>query len=406
MSRPAETGDRAIRFRVGLAWGLLFLNVLTFYKGTWNQLPLIVPIPSKIGQLMTQGSLPAALLVAWSANRRMLFRPNVFLTPLTLLFVEALLSAINPNGHIIGTLYRTCRLGEFIATLWLLSPFADRRDLLFVKCQLKALGVRWPPCCPACSSRRAGHWPGQALRRVLADHPGAGGGPVGGRPRPDRRALVLRRASGRRTLPIAGVLSIMLLLTHTRTEVIALMAGLFVAGLSMFTVRIRVRRLFASAAITVSVAAIAFSSVLTAWLARGESSEELSNLTGRTNVWTTVVNSPRDLFQMILGYGLSNKASNGLPIDSNWLAGYYDLGLLGVAIIASFLLFVLVNAFFQPPGTPGPCPVPGLLPHCHVVHGDRPQRRLDVPARASLAAMLLSPPPPRKEAWYAGAAGP
>ena len=161
LSRPAETGDRAIRFRVGLAWGLLFLNVLTFYKGTWNQLPLIVPIPSKIGQLMTQGSLPAALLVAWSANRRMLFRPNVFLTLLTLLFVEALfVRHLTPNGHIIGTLYRTCRLGEFIATLWLLSPFADRRDLLFVKCQLKvARGDAGHRAGRPVHRRRAGHWP-------------------------------------------------------------------------------------------------------------------------------------------------------------------------------------------------------------------------------------------------------
>src|SRR5579872_4114562 len=138
--RPAEADDRSIRLRVGLAWGLVFLNVLTFYKGTWNTLPLIVPIPSKVGQLLTQGALPAALLVAWSANRRMLIRPNVFLSLLTLLFIEALISCISVDGHFIGTLYRTCRLGEFVAILWLLSPFADR-DLLFVKSQLKALGV-------------------------------------------------------------------------------------------------------------------------------------------------------------------------------------------------------------------------------------------------------------------------
>src|SRR5690242_2883122 len=139
--RPAEADDRSIKIRVGLAWGLVFLNVLTFYKGTWNQQPLIIPIPSAVGQLLTQGALPAALLLAWSVNRRLLIRPNVFLTLLTLLFIEALVAAINPNGHIIGTLYRTTRFGEFIATLWLLWPLADRRDLLFVRCHLKALAV-------------------------------------------------------------------------------------------------------------------------------------------------------------------------------------------------------------------------------------------------------------------------
>ncbi len=99
LARPAEADDRMIRIRVGLAWALVFLNVVTFYKGTWNQLPLIIPIPSKIGQLMTQGALPVALLLAWSVNRRMVIRPNVFLSLLTLLLIEAFISALNPNGH-------------------------------------------------------------------------------------------------------------------------------------------------------------------------------------------------------------------------------------------------------------------------------------------------------------------
>ena len=95
-SRPAEAYDRNLRLRVGLAWGLVFLNVLTFYKGTWNGLPLIVPIPSKVGQVITQGSLPAGLLVAWSANRRMLIRPNVFLCLLTLLRHRGVLLGYQP----------------------------------------------------------------------------------------------------------------------------------------------------------------------------------------------------------------------------------------------------------------------------------------------------------------------
>src|SRR5580658_8053076 len=106
LARPVEADERLLKFRVGLAWGLVFLNVLTFYKGTWNGLPLIVPIPSVVGKLMTQGALPAGLLVAWSANRRMLIRPSVFLSLLTLLLLEALLSGVSPLGHVLGTLYR------------------------------------------------------------------------------------------------------------------------------------------------------------------------------------------------------------------------------------------------------------------------------------------------------------
>jgi hypothetical protein len=347
--RSAQADDRTIRLRIGIAWGLVFLNVLTYYKATWNGLPLIVPIPSRVGQVLTQGALPAALLLAWSVNRRLLIRPNVFLSLLTLLLIEAIISAVNPNGHLLGTLYRTGRFGEFLAFLWLISPYADRRDLLFVKCQLRALGVVLATV---------------LLGLMVSPHRALAGGRLSGEFWPitpvqvaDYSAVALGlvvvlwfcgELAGRLALPAVALLGIMLLLSHTRTEVIALMAGLLVAGLSMFTVRIRVRRLFASAAITISVAAVAFSSFLTTWLARGENTQELLDLTGRTNVWKIVVTSPRDLYQMIFGYGLSNEGAGGLPIDSTWLAAYYDLGFLGIAIVASFLLFVLLDAYFQP----------------------------------------------------------
>jgi O-Antigen ligase len=412
LARPAEAYDRTIRLRIGLIWGLVFLNVLTFYKGTWNGLPLIIPIPSKIGEAVTQGSLPVALLLAWSVNRRMLIRPNVFLSLLTLLFIEAFVSAANVNEHLLGThlsgtLYRTVRLGEFIAVLWLLTPFWDRRDLLLVRCQLKALGVVLASI---------------LLGLMVSPHRALAGGRLSGEFWPitpvqvaDYSAVALGlvvvlwfcgEMSGRRALPVSAVLGIMLLLTHTRVEVIALVAGLVVAGLSMFAVRVRVRRLFAGVAITVSVAAIAFSGVLTAWLARGENTQQLSNLTGRTNVWTSVLRIARDPWQMMFGYSLSSKAFNGLPIDSNWLAGYYDLGLVGVAIIAAFLLFVLVDAFFQPRGVRRALAlflVTYLIITSYTETGlsDASMYLLEL----YLAASLLVPPAP-EGAWYAGAAGP
>jgi O-antigen ligase/polysaccharide polymerase Wzy-like membrane protein len=156
--------------------------------------------------------------------------------------------------------------------------------------------------------------------------------------------------SGRLALFVLGVAGLALLLTHTRTEVVAMMAGILVSGLTIFTTKARVRRLFATACIVVSVVVTVFSGVLTTWLARGENSQELSSLTGRTTVWTAIVHAPRTPFQTMFGYGLSNKSFNGLPIDSNWLAAYYDLGLFGVAICATLILFVLVAAYFQPRG--------------------------------------------------------
>ena len=143
-------------------------------------------------------------------------------------------------------------------------------------------------------------------------------------------------------------LAVMLFLTHTRTELVALAAGIIVAGLRLFTVRARVRRVFAAVCLVVAVAVIAFSGEVTTWLIRGENSQELTDLSGRTTVWSGVLSEPRDRFQVIFGYGLSNKGFGGLPIDSTWIAGYYDLGLIGVGIVAAMVLFVFTTAYFRP----------------------------------------------------------
>ncbi len=63
-----------------------------------------------------------------------------------------------------------------------------------------------------------------------------------------------------------------------------------------------------------------------------------------------VVSIPRNLFQTIFGFGLSNKSVNGLPVDSNWLASFLDQGVFGVVVSASALLFVLIAAYFSRAG--------------------------------------------------------
>ena len=174
---PAEVAaarERATRRRVGIIWALLILNVLTFYPKTWSGQPLLIPIPSAVGKLMTQGSLPLALLLALTVNRRLTIRPNVYMCLVSLIAVEAIVTSMEA-GHI-GTIYRTFRLLMFVITLWLLTPFWGRRDLLLVRCHLVAtffvlstvlLGLvvapstaisqgRWPARCGPLRLRR---WP-------------------------------------------------------------------------------------------------------------------------------------------------------------------------------------------------------------------------------------------------------
>jgi O-Antigen ligase len=341
----AELGERRIRRRVGIVWGLLVLNALTFYPG----FPLVVPIPHRIGQVITQGALPLALVVALTVNRRVIVRPNVFLCLVSLLVLDAVLTSLQV-GHL-GPIYRTVRLAEFIAALWLLSPWWGRRDMLLLRCHIGALSVLV----------------GSTLLGLLV-HPG--GAMAGGRltdvfwPIPATEVahygavlaglvVVLWLGGlvpGRVTLLVAAVSMGAILLSHTRTALAGMVAGILVAGLSLYAARGRVRKFFAAAAVMVSVVVMTAASVVTRWLARGESSQELASLTGRTNFWEIVVHMPRNKFQEIMGFGLSNTSVNGLPIDSNWLAAYMQQGLLGVIVGASMLLFLFVVAFFQPPG--------------------------------------------------------
>ena len=339
----AEAIERRLQRRVGIVWGLLILNALTFY----NSIPLVVPIPHRIGQVITQGALPLALLLALTANRRVMVRPNVFLCLVSLLVVEAILTSLQP-GHV-GTLYRSFRLAEFVAVLWLLTPWWGRRDMLLLRWHLTWLSVLLGSVFLGLLVHPGTALAGGRLTDVFWPIPATEVGHYGAVT--TGVAVVLWFGGllrGRVAALIAAAAGSMLLLSHTRTALIAMVAGILVAGLSLFTARGRVRKFFAAAGAVVSVGVLTAASVVTTWLARGEGTQELTSLTGRTNFWGMVMQLPRNKFQEIFGFGLSNATVNGLPIDSNWLAAYMEQGLFGVIVCASMLIFLLVAAFLQP----------------------------------------------------------
>ena len=331
-----------IQRRVYLAWGLLILNAIG-YSG------LIVHIPSVFGKAITQAALPVAVLVALSVNRKVMLRPNLFLCLATLLALEAVLTSLQPQY--VGTVYRTFRFAEFVAVLWLLTPWWGRRDLLLVRAHRTVLGVILgtvllglfvAPGHARPEGRLAGSlW---AIPPTQVAHYAAV--TIG-------LVVVLwfcGQSRGRKTLLIVVVALAILLLTRTRTALVGLTAGILVAGLSLIIAKARVRRLFAIAGAGVAIAIMTLSSVITTFLARGEGTDQLTNLTGRTKVWGPLLATPRDAFQEIFGFGLSNSSFNGLPIDSNWLSAYQSRGLFGVVLCAIMLVFLLVASYFQPRG--------------------------------------------------------
>jgi hypothetical protein len=343
LAASAAARERSVLRRVGIAWGLLVLNALT-YTGS------VLHIPSTAGKVITQGALPAALIVALTVNRRVILRPNVFLCLVSLLVIEAIIPSLQPQ--FLGTVYRTFRAAEFVAMLWLLTPWWGRRDLLLVRCHLAVLWV-------ALGSVVLGLLvvPGRALSG------GRLGGVLWGIPATEVAhyaavttgvAVVLWLGgllSGRVTAFAAVVGGALLLLTHTRTALVAVVVSLLVAGLSLIVVRARVRKFLAVAGVVVLIGAMTLAGVAITWLTRGQNAQQLASLTGRTDFWSLVLNLPRTKFQEIFGFGLSNGSVDGLPIDSNWLVAYLQQGLFGVIVCAVIPLFLLVTAFFQPPGT-------------------------------------------------------
>lgn len=341
----ALTRDSSVRRRVNAAWGLLYFNTMTFVTGL-----AAVPLPSKVGKGIAQAALPLALLLLLTVNPRLKVRPNVFLCLVSLLVVDAVFTAI--QVHHLGTVFRTARLAEFACALWLLTPWWGRSDMLLLKCHLRwtyialgsvLLGLMVSPGHAFKFYGRLGGaiWP--MLPTQVAQYAAVAAG----------LTVLLwfgRLLSGRAAL--AGFLFnvSLLLLTRTRTALAALAIGLLVAGLSFFASNARVRKAFAAAAVTVSIAAVTVAGVITTWLARGENAQGLTTLTGRTNFWGLVLSYPRDRFQEIFGLGLSNASIDGLPIDSNWLASYMQEGLYGVAVCAIILAFLYAVVLFRSRG--------------------------------------------------------
>ena len=338
----AEARARSVRHRVGVAWALLFFNTLTYYPGG------VLHIPSHVGKGLAQGALPVALLVALTVNPRVRLRPNVFLCLVSLLVIDTVITcATTPH---LGEIYRTFRLAEFVAVLWLLTPWWGRDDMLLLRYQLRCLyaalgsvllGLLISPGKALHSQGRLAGVVWSMTPTQVAQYGAVAAGVT--------LLLWFNRLLSRRATLIGVTFAIaMLLLTHTRTALLGLVLGLLVAGLSLFISNARVRKFFAAGVATVLIGIATVSGVVGTWLARGENAQGLTSLTGRTNFWALVLNMPRNKFQEIFGFGLSNVSINGNPIDSNWFASYQQEGLFGVVVCVALVVWLIVTACFQP----------------------------------------------------------
>jgi O-antigen ligase len=134
-----------------------------------------------------------------------------------------------------------------------------------------------------------------------------------------------------------------------------------------------------------------FSPLIVSWLARGQSTEDLAQLTGRTKVWAAIAARQTTALQEFFGTGLGNKSYDGLAIDSNWVATHLELGRVGVALVVAFLLVIFLAAWTRPAG-PRRAIAIFIVVYCVVASftetglGDASPYLLDLAVAASLVA--------------------
>jgi hypothetical protein len=389
VASEAAPPARRARLRLGLlVWALLFFNGLAF-----NNMPLLIPIPTAAGKLLTQGALALALLLVLVFNRDRLVRPNLFMALLTVLSLSSLMMSVRAV-YGLGTLFRAGRFCTFVAALWLLTPLWGRADRSILKWHITCLvGVLStvvvgfliaPGRARQTDGRLAGQiWP---IPPTQVGHYAAVLTGI---------VIVLGLCGVLRTrsaVALGGVALAVLLLTHTRTALIAMVAAVVVAMFSLVTVRQRVRQAFVVLLVLGALATTVLAPTVRTWFSRGQSSEIVGNLNGRREVWDALVKAPRSRATEILGIGLTNKSFNGLSIDNSWLATYQDQGLLGDALCAAIILSLLLLATTRPRG-PGVAVAVFLVVYCAIASftetglGDVSPYILDLAVAASLLAL-------------------
>ncbi|WP_300015975.1 O-antigen ligase family protein [Pseudonocardia sp.] len=376
---------------IGMVWGLMLVNTLGF-----TSLDLIIPFPHQFGQVITMAALALAFGLALVLNPRIRLRPNAYLLLLTLIVIVSVASSLQMESGT-GSLLRCMRLILFVCTLWLLTAWW-RGDLTFVRHHIKAL-------CLILLTVVAGLIisPGSAFS-------GPGGRLVGAiwpipAPQVGMYSAVAiglcvllwttRRLDGRSAVLVTVPAVALLLLSHTRTALLGLVVGLAVAGLSLVLTTVRARRTLLGAVAAGVVGLAVFGQTIEEWLARGQKTEDLANLTGRTKVWDELLAKHRTVSEEAFGVGLTDKSFGGLPIDNAWLTIYNEQGWIGITLVAGFLLTMLVAAMLRPSSPQRACAL-FIVIYCITVSytegglGDASPYLLALAVAASLLATPVS----------------
>jgi len=383
-----------------LVWCLLFFNVLGSGTGT------VLHIPHSVEQVMTQGALVLAFVIALSVNPRVRVRSNPVLVIYSLLAVLSLTMSIRFVS--LGTDYRAFRLALFIVVLWLVTPWWGSEGAVLLRAQLGFLAIILGSVVLGAIVAPGLAFPGGRLNGAVWSIPATQVAHYGAEMAGVTALLWVTGVVRRRyAVPVILVSVVILLLSHTRTALVAGLVGLAVAGISLFTTSRRVRRAFTAVLVAVAVLGIPLAPVAISFMIRGESAKELTTLTGRTQHWQVVFDEQRPETNKLFGSGMSNDTYGGLAIDSTWVDVYQNQGLVGDVLVACVLICLLLIAALRP-RSPARAVALFLIVYCILASftedglGEASQYMLDLVLAASLLVPSTDQLRLRAPVWLGG----
>jgi len=159
-------------------------------------------------------------------------------------------------------------------------------------------------------------------------------------------------------VPAAGLIglgTVLVAASRTRTSAAAVALGLVIA-------LIVTRKTWVGRLVSLGVPAligIAFLTIgsLHTWLLRGQGTQQISSLSGRTTSWQAVLDEKVSIQTAIIGHGLGNKRVllrrgegdiDVMAIDNSWLGLYWETGLLAVTIVGIALIVAWISVLRAP----------------------------------------------------------
>ncbi|MFD7158601.1 O-antigen ligase family protein [Kribbella sp. NPDC059898] len=167
--------------------------------------------------------------------------------------------------------------------------------------------------------------------------------------------LVCRKLATLPAVTLIGLGGILIAASRTRTAAAAVAAGLVVA--LIVTRKTWLGRI--ACLVVPGLLGLAFLAIgsLHTWLLRGQGTQQITSLSGRTTSWQAVIDEKVSTQTMIIGHGLGNKrilllTGEGnigvMAIDNSWLSLYWETGLLAVAIVAVALIVAWISVLRAP----------------------------------------------------------